>query len=116
MLLEVTQVGTSIGLNGDYNDDGVVDAADYVMWRKLEGTSTVMPNDPNPLPIDNDQFVTWRGSFGETGGGSGGSGDGMNGTVPEPAAVVSVLLAVVLAFPSGRSKSCGRTRLPRRGW
>ena len=33
------------GVHGDYNDDDVVDAADYVMWRKLNGTSTVMPND-----------------------------------------------------------------------
>jgi hypothetical protein len=90
------------GVDGDYNDDGVVNAADYVTWRKLNGTSTVMPNDPNPLPIDNDQYVTWRGNFGASGG-SGGSGDQGNVSVPEPATVMSVLLAVVLAFSSGRS-------------
>ena len=30
---------------GDYNDDGTVNAADYVVWRKNEGTMNVLPND-----------------------------------------------------------------------
>jgi hypothetical protein len=77
----VTNIPT---LDGDYNDDGFVDAADYVVWRKLEGTSTVMSNDPNPAPIDNDQYVTWRGNYSDSSG-SGSGGETANGSVPEPA-------------------------------
>jgi hypothetical protein len=78
------------GVDGDYNNDGVVDGADYVMFQKLNGTSAMMENDPNPLPIGNAQYNTWRTHFGETGPGSG-SG---TGKVPEPA--VALLLATVL--------------------
>jgi hypothetical protein len=85
------------GTSGDYNDDGVVNAADYVMWRKLNGTSTVMPNDPNPVPIDNDQYVTWRGNFGGSDGGA-----GQDSAVPEPNAV--------LLFAMCGSLLIGRTR------
>ena len=28
-------VSSDPGVEGDYNDDGVIDAADYVMWRKF---------------------------------------------------------------------------------
>ena len=91
------------GVSGDYNNDGHVDAADYVMWRKLNGTSTVMPNDPNPLPIDGDQYATWRGNFGETGSGSG-SADVVSGSdgVPEPSVLVLLLAAVIGGLACGR--------------
>ena len=50
-------------LPGDFNDDGTVDAADYVVWRKNDGTQ-----------IDYDK---WRANFGRTlfiGNGSGATG------------------------------------------
>ena len=34
-------------LNGDYNNDGKVDGADYVTWRDNEGGGTALPNDNN---------------------------------------------------------------------
>jgi hypothetical protein len=43
-------------LEGDYNGDGGVDAADYVWWRKNDGG--------NPAG-----YNTWRANFGATGGG-----------------------------------------------
>jgi hypothetical protein len=46
-----------IAPDGDFNDDGVYDAADYVMWRK--GTTPLyMPSDYN----------VWRADFGQTSG------------------------------------------------
>ncbi len=65
-------------LQGDYNEDGIVNAADYVIWRKTN--------------INGAQgYTDWRTHFGEglamTGGGS--------GTVPEPAAAALVLFAAV---------------------
>jgi hypothetical protein len=53
-------------LPGDYNTDGKVDAADYVVWRK-NGASQ-------------DDYNTWRANF----GGSGGSGSSSFAAVPEP--------------------------------
>jgi hypothetical protein len=75
-------------LFGDYNDDGEVDAADYVTWRKLNGTSTTLPNDQTPgsvLPVDYD---VWKQNFGETGSGS-------SAPVPEPTSLALTTLLLV---------------------
>jgi hypothetical protein len=63
----------SAGVPGDYNNDGAVDAADYVVWRKT-GIN-------GPTGYD-----TWRTNFGEPGGS--GSGASENATVPEPSTFV----------------------------
>ena len=68
---------TAPSLPGDYNLDGTVDAADYVWWRKYDGT---------PQGYDD-----WRAHFGETAGG--GSGVSANATVPEPATLVLLMFA-----------------------
>jgi hypothetical protein len=89
---------TVMGVDGDYNDDGTVDAADYVTWRKNQGTSNPLPNDPHGGLIGANQYNTWRANFGM----SEGSGSGLAaGSVPEPA---SWWLAVVTMFlvASGR--------------
>ena len=51
-------------LLGDYNADGAVDAADYVVWRKNVGTTNVLPNDPDGGTIGPLQYATWRANFG----------------------------------------------------
>jgi hypothetical protein len=79
------------GIDGDYNDDGEVDAADYVVWRKVQGTTTVLPNDPDGGTIDNRQYATWRENFG-----AGGSGSGGSSAVPEPGALMLALVAIGL--------------------
>jgi hypothetical protein len=81
------------GVPGDYNDDGAADAADYVTWRKFNGTSVILPNDPNLLPIDDDQYNTWRANFGESGSGS---GDWMmEASTPEPSSWLLLLIASI---------------------
>jgi hypothetical protein len=84
------------GVDGDYNDDGAVDAADYVVWRKYQGTTTVLPNDPDGGTIDNRQYMTWRENFGAGGGGSGGS------AVPEPSSLILVVAGMGLLRFRGR--------------
>ncbi len=77
------------GVDGDYNDDGTVDAADYVLWRK--GVSPLANDDtPGNQPEDYD---VWKEHFGESAPGSGG-----NSQVPEPSAL---LLAAVGLLASG---------------
>src|SRR5262249_16950560 len=52
-------------LLGDYNGNGVVDAADYVLWREKSGSTQSLPNDDSP-GVGNDDFVRWKSRFGFT--------------------------------------------------
>lgn len=79
------------GISGDYNDDGAVDAADYVVWRKSAGTTTTLPNDPDGGNIDSRQYNTWRENFGKA------DGAGAGGSVPEAATFVNVLIAIAFS-------------------
>jgi hypothetical protein len=61
---------------GDYNLNGVVDAADYVMWRKTLGT-TGLPaysgaDGDGDGTVDADDCDVWEANFGEASSGSGG--------------------------------------------
>jgi hypothetical protein len=55
------------GLAGDYNGNGVVDAADYTAWRDaLTAGSSTLPNDPTPGTVDESDFMYWRDHFGQS--------------------------------------------------
>jgi hypothetical protein len=79
------------GISGDYNDNGTVDAADYVVWRENLNTASTLPNDPNGGTVDMDQFNTWRANFGK----SVGIGSGHLTAVPEPAAAITAVLGTI---------------------
>ncbi|HVT29348.1 MAG TPA: PEP-CTERM sorting domain-containing protein [Lacipirellulaceae bacterium] len=53
--------------NGDYNNDGVVDGADYVVWRKNLGASVTLPNDATPGTVTQADYDDWRANFASTG-------------------------------------------------
>ncbi len=66
---------------GDHNSDGVVDAADYVLWRKTGGHAQ--------------GYTDWRNNFGATNN----SGTGSHTTqVPEPCTGVFILAALGIAL------------------
>ena len=122
---------------GDYNGDGTVDAADYVLWRKTGGsqddyetwraqfgeTTGATPGDFNgDGKVDAADYVlwrktdgtqqgynTWRTNFGRTAGsGSGGAlGPTAQIAVPEPASVLLLALGVVACGLRTRSKRQG---------
>jgi hypothetical protein len=52
---------------GDFNNNGTVDASDYVVWRKNLNSTNALPND-NGLgtPISSAHYDLWRASFGNT--------------------------------------------------
>jgi hypothetical protein len=53
-------------LLGDYNVDGVVDTADYLVWRKAKGSTTDLHADGNGDGIvDDADYSVWRVNFGE---------------------------------------------------
>jgi hypothetical protein len=94
---------------GDYNADGTVDAADYVVWRKAVVTQTPLDNDPIGLPIDQDQYDQWRAHFGEPSG----AATGAAGAVTQQAAVPEPLSAVLMLLASA-SLAVNYPRRPRR--
>ena len=78
---------------GDYNDNGTVDAADYVVWRHSLGQSVTLPNDSTPGTVDQADYDDWRAHFGNSAGG--GSAIGAS-QVPEPGSIALILLAAVI--------------------
>jgi hypothetical protein len=87
---------------GDYNDDGTVDAADYVVWRNTLGQTVPKDQQNNPLlgtgaDGDGDGIITaadyevWRARFGETAAGA-----ALPATsVPEPTTLAMALAALL---------------------
>jgi CSLREA domain-containing protein len=53
-------------LPGDYNDDYVVDAADYVLFRKFQGTNTPLANDAVGGQLGSAHYQQWRENFGKS--------------------------------------------------
>jgi hypothetical protein len=89
-------------LLGDYNGNGAVDAADYVVWRNALDTSTTLPNDETPGAVDAADYQVWRTNFGHAAG----SGSATASTsVPEPAIAVLLLIgwaAICVTPPRSR--------------
>jgi hypothetical protein len=72
---------------GDYNGNGVVDTADYAVWRDNVGGST-LPNRVSGIagPIGQLDYDAWKARFGNT------SGSGGAAAVPEPATIWGCLV------------------------
>jgi hypothetical protein len=85
-------------LAGDYNDDGAVDTADYVVWRKLFGGSFLPNETASPGAVDDDDLDVWVNNFGNTTT----QGGGGLGRVPEPNAKL-ILIAIVIATALSRN-------------
>ncbi len=55
---------TAPGPTGDYNSDGVVNAADYTVWRNNLDVSVALPNDSTPGTVTADDYNVWKAAFG----------------------------------------------------
>ena len=76
----------AISIPGDYNFDGVVSAADYIMWRKRGGTQ--------------DEYNAWRANFGNefSSNASATNTIGAVDNVPEPGTMLLLNMAVFGAW------------------
>jgi hypothetical protein len=74
----------AISLPGDFNDDGVVDAADYAVWSKN-------------FSHDQAKYNQWLANFGNTSSGSGAAANASDDrtSIPEPSSLLLLALAFV---------------------
>lgn len=92
-------LSTMFGLAGDYNEDGLVTAADYIVWRNnLGAPANTLPNDTDGGVIGQAQYDTWKANFGMS---AAGSELARNARVPEPSSWLLVMGLAVLGM-------CGR--------
>jgi autotransporter-associated beta strand protein len=105
-LLQVSTYVAPPSLVGDYNGNGVVDAADYTVWRDSLGSGTALANrDPlNTGNVSQADFISWRNNFGATLGS--GAGSLATSAVPEPATIALVAMCVAFAASGARRRSC----------
>jgi hypothetical protein len=88
---------TSGPIAGDFNDDGLIDSADYILWRKNFGA-----------PFTETDYDAWRKNFSDSDSGSTASlatsGAASNGwPVPEPHAQLLLATLATFALISRRS-------------
>jgi hypothetical protein len=93
---------------GDYADNSVVNAADYVAWRKSLGGTTLPNETVTPGSVDQADYAEWRSHFGTdytqittiidnvrfVNAGSGSGGLSATG-VPEPSSCALLLVAML---------------------
>jgi hypothetical protein len=96
---------TPVGVAGDFNNDGSVDAADYVTWRENEVANAALAND-NGAGNQAARFSLWRANFGNPPG----SGAGLDGVqVPEPGTLLLAAAGVLLASAAAQRRGAART-------
>jgi hypothetical protein len=83
-----------VPMAGDFNGDGSVDAADYVVWREYRGSNNAWADGDGNGSVGPEDYALWRANFGRT---LTASGSGTPIPVPEPS-TVPLLLAAVLAL------------------
>ena len=84
--LQLSASALSSGLPGDNNQDGTIDAADYVAWRKGHGTA-----------YKEEDYNVWRANFGQSlsNAAARASANKLAAAVPEPATCLLLILSVV---------------------
>lgn len=82
--------------SGDYNGNGTVDTADYVIWREGLGQSNTSPigflaDGDGDGQVDQDDYNIWRANYGETTA----RGSLTSAGVPEPATWLMLVVATL---------------------
>ncbi|TWT35956.1 Exo-poly-alpha-D-galacturonosidase precursor [Posidoniimonas corsicana] len=95
-------------LAGDFNDDGVVEASDYTVWRDNLGEDVTLPNETaSPGVVDQADYDAWRANFGQS------QSESSVSHAPEPTAAVTASL--FLAAGAQRRRRCATAPRPRSG-
>lgn len=86
----ITLTAVAIGLAGDYNDDGAVDAADFTIFRdNLGGNSSALNgNGSGAATVVQADYNLWKQNFGNSGTGSGAA-------IPEPSTALLLVTSLL---------------------
>lgn len=89
-----------LGLPGDFNNNHIVDAADYTLWRDHLGATegTLLNGNGNGGTIDQTDYDLWKTNFGMTNG----AGALSAASVPEPGTFAMLVLACFGLFAGRR--------------
>lgn len=87
------------GLLGDFNGDGVVDGADYTVWRDNLGEADTLlapgsTTDGDGV-VDSDDYQLWKSNFGATSEGAATTKPARQSALPEPTASILLPSAIV---------------------
>jgi hypothetical protein len=88
--LNVSGQPQSFNLSGDVNLDGLIDMADYVMWRHINGSAA--------------EYGQWRAHFGDNIPASGAS-FAQTAMAPEPSSLVLCVITALNILATSRSKA-----------
>ena len=86
----------SVQIVGDYNGNGIVDAADYSVWRDSLGSGGMglAADGNNNGSIDDGDYTVWKMNFGQHAPGTAAARlSAPNATVPEPATMLMLMMA-----------------------
>ena len=90
-------IAAAVGLAGDYNGNGAVDAADYTLWRNSLGQrgAGLTADGNHDDRVDAADYAVWKANFGDT------AGAGMAAVaVPEPGGWAAV--TIFGPWPAGK--------------
>ncbi|TWT90857.1 Autotransporter-associated beta strand repeat protein [Pseudobythopirellula maris] len=96
----ILDVTSTFVLAGDYNNNGVVDAADFTVWRDNLNTATVLDNDPIGGTIGTAQYDQWVNNFGNVL-----PNFSVATAVPEPGSLAGLALLIASSLAGVRRRS-----------
>jgi hypothetical protein len=94
-------------VTGDYDENGTVDAADYVVWRNTLGdTGTGLAADGNNNgQIEAGDYDVWRAHFGQTATNTIVATSNFSEAIPEPSSILLLIPALIgIAFFQGQKR------------
>ena len=100
-----------VTLPGDYDGNGVVDTADYVVWRmNLGDTTSLVADGSGNHVVDQADYDVWRQNFGRTWLDLATRAGALGQTVPEPSG--AALAIILLAWGTWSRALARRRRAP----
>jgi glycoprotein endo-alpha-1,2-mannosidase len=104
LYLDILSEATKATVAGDYNRNGAVDAADYVLWRnsiRKTGFGLAADGDRNRV-VDSADYSFWKTRFGLAADAASAAFTGLAyGTVPEPAPGALLMVGILAVSPGG---------------
>jgi peroxidase len=96
-----------VPMAGDFNRDGAVDTADYVLWRKYRGLNNAWADGDGNGSVGPEDYALWRTNYDRVAA----NGGAPTSAVPEPATLLLCvgLLATSITYRCRRRSAAART-------